>query len=191
MEIEKDNEFWISAVLYLEQFKLNSINALESGLKRGVLTVFSSHMKRLKMLKRVFTSQTKFHFEKEIEMIKGAFNINNERSEFVFILQEVQQRILLCIDIDKEKFELKKQLKESLRSGEKANEYIRSKMQQGQLQVSAELKEEGEKLLRSGKQKEGDRKLQLSKDILDYVETADEAADLLADLFTNCKIKDC
>lgn len=185
----KNNNFWIAGLLYLEEQKQNYISKTSKNVQKAVRAVFKRHTNSIKQVSRSFKSEMSFDFSNELGLISKAFNIDFKRTEWIFIIQESQQRILSMIDIDKTKFALKRNLKICIKEGEDSNNFIREQLQAMQDDYEIMYLQQVKEAEQKANFKEAGKLIKKANDIQEYTEVADEASDHILDLFLNCKTK--
>ena len=184
--MQKNNDFWISSLLYLEDEKIKYTEEIEEKVKRMILLMFNKQSKSIKMIRSRFKPKISFLLKDELSLISEAFNIDFKRSEWIFILQETQQRILSMIKMDELKQSLNIKLTDCINEGEKINTFLREQLQA--LQDDHEIKYRADAQLA---QTRGDfklvgRLLKQAHEIQEYTEITDEASDHILDLFLTC-----
>lgn len=199
--MKRNNDFWLAALFHLEEKKLYYINRISDyKTKKNTKTVLSLHSKTIKRLSDNFKTDIEFNFDNEFEMIRETFQIREkENTEWIFILQESQQRVLSMIEISDFKHAFKRNLKHCIEEGERFNKWIRkhisSAITELRISLAKDIESINDKLKTKDKRTKAAKKListisemkEQRESITDYTECADEAADLVLVLFLKCK----
>lgn len=186
----KDNKFWIAALLYLEEQKQRYIIKTDKNVQKAVKAVFKRHTNSIKQVYRSCSSDISFNFSNELELISKAFEIDFKRTEWIFIIQESQQRVLSMIDINKTKFALKRNLKFCIKEGEDSNRFIREQLELMQNDYEKLYNSQEVEAQKKGDFKEVGKLKKKAEEIQEYTETADEVSDHILDLFLKCNLKE-
>lgn len=201
--MKRTNNFWLSALFYLEEKKVYYLDNIKNDrTRRNTKGVLKLHSKTINRLSRSFKPEVEFNFNKELKMIRKAFNIDEvNNSEWIFILQESQQRVLSMIDCNDFAHLFKRNLKWCMEEGERFNNWMRDHLTKSidelRAVFSVDIATKKAQLKSMDKRTKKAKKIQSEiielesqhESIAEYTECADEAADLVLVLFLKCKEK--